>query len=209
MENAAKALEIASGVLIALMVLGLVVIGYNNISKVKKEEYKTTEIQQTTNFNNEYEYYNKNGLYGSELLSLANKMDNYNKKYPTSEGYQNIEMSASIKNDDAQFFRTVSSYSSSDLTSKYAELSKKISSMASKKIKANTNETRTIAEWAKLSAGTLNNQLSSNGVDEVNKYKDLLEEQTGFARKTFKCTKVEYDKSNGRITKMMFEDTSK
>ena len=106
MENAAKALEIASGVLIALMVLGLVVIGYNNISKVKKEEYKTTEIQQTTNFNNEYEYYNKNGLYGSELLSLANKMDNYNKKYPTSEGYQNIEMSASIKNDDAQFFRT-------------------------------------------------------------------------------------------------------
>ncbi len=209
MENAAKALEIASGVLIALMVLGLVVIGYNNISKVKKEEYKTTEIQQTTNFNNEYEYYNKNGLYGSELLSLANKMDNYNKKYPTSEGYQNIEMSASIKNDDAQFFRTGSSYSSSDLTSKYAELSKKISIMASKKIKANTNETRTIAEWAKLSAGTLNNQLSSNGVDEVNKYKDLLEEQTGFARKTFKCTKVEYDKSNGRITKMMFEDTSK
>ena len=36
MENATKALEIASGVLIALMVLGLVVIAYSRLANEKK-----------------------------------------------------------------------------------------------------------------------------------------------------------------------------
>ena len=59
MENATKALEIASGVLIALMVLGLVVIAYNRLANEKREEYEATAIEQATNFNVEYEYYNK------------------------------------------------------------------------------------------------------------------------------------------------------
>ena len=72
-----------------------------------------------------------------------------------------------------------------------------------------TNEKKTIAEWSKLNSGTINAKLSSSDIEKINAYRDLVDEQTGVARKTFNFTNVEYDKSNGRITKMTFEDTSK
>ncbi len=212
MENATKALEIASGVLIALMVLGLVVIAYNRLANEKREEYEVTAIEQATNFNVEYEYYNKQGLYGTELLSLANKMENYNKKYNESEGYQRIEMTVSLKAmvGNIKYFTAGSGLSSSDLTSRYASLTKDINKTGKTILTSReTNEKKTIAEWSKLNSGTINAKLSSSDIEKINAYRDLVDEQTGVARKTFNCTKVEYDKSNGKITKMTFEDTSK
>ena len=39
---------------------------------------------------------------------------------------------------------------------------------------------------------------------KINIYKGYVSEQEDFVRKTFKCTDLEYDNGNGRITKMVF-----
>ena len=81
MENAVKALQIAASVLIALIILGFVVYGYNNLSKAKQAEQDRIKIEQANDFNKIFESYNKETLQGSQLMSLVNKVDDNNKKY--------------------------------------------------------------------------------------------------------------------------------
>ena len=69
MENATKALEIAGGVLISLIIIGTIVFFYNRISEVKQTEHNTQAEEQAADFNKDYEVYNRNDVYGSELLS--------------------------------------------------------------------------------------------------------------------------------------------
>ena len=118
-----------------------------------------------------------------------------------------VSLKAMVGN--VKYFTAGSGLSSSDLTTRYANLTKDINKTGKTILTAKeTNEKRTIAEWSKLNSGTINAKLSSGDIDKINEYRDLVDEQTGVARKTFNCTKVEYDKSNGRIIKMTFEDKS-
>lgn len=77
MENASKALTIAGGVLIAVMLAVLVYYVFNHwgeIQKMKQEDVETVKVEE---FNKSYLSYEK-VLYGSELLGLVNKMSDYN-----------------------------------------------------------------------------------------------------------------------------------
>ena len=73
MENAAKALQLAGGILITLLVITALVYGYSRLSEVKQIEQDNERDQQSADFNLQYEVYNRAGVYGSEILSLANK----------------------------------------------------------------------------------------------------------------------------------------
>lgn len=85
MENASKALIIAGGVLIALMILGALLLMFNNLSSYQNTNTQTTEEAQVIAFNNQFETYNRNGVRGSELYSLLNKVIDYNRR-KTLEG---------------------------------------------------------------------------------------------------------------------------
>lgn len=77
MENASKALTIAGGVLIAVMLAVLVYYVFNHwgeSQKMKQEDVETVKVEE---FNKSYLSYEK-VLYGSELLGLVNKMSDYN-----------------------------------------------------------------------------------------------------------------------------------
>ena len=77
MENAAKALTIAGGVLIAVMLAVLVYYVFTQwgeSQKMKQEDVETVKVEE---FNKSYLSYEK-VLYGSELLGLVNKMSDYN-----------------------------------------------------------------------------------------------------------------------------------
>ena len=77
MENASKALTIAGGVLIAVMLAVLVYYVFTQwgeSQKMKQEDVDTVKIEE---FNKSYLSYEK-VLYGSELLGLVNKMSDYN-----------------------------------------------------------------------------------------------------------------------------------
>lgn len=204
MENATKALEMAAGVLIALLIIGLLAYAYNNLSDEKKIEQSSESAMQASEFNKSYEAFNKSGLYGSEILSLANKIVDYNEKEASQKGYNTITLNVTLTGiGQANCFKP-GNYNAEDLTTEYNKLSKDIEDAGNETVNYNGKST-TIAKLSKqiTSSSQLKNQLTTAEIQLVNEYKDLLNDQTGIARKTFGAPDVQYDK-NGRIISMSF-----
>lgn len=80
MENASKALLIAGGVLIALLVLGALLLMFNQLSGYQKSNVNIEKDTQLAAFNDQFAQYARNDLKGNDLISLVNKVVDYNKK---------------------------------------------------------------------------------------------------------------------------------
>lgn len=208
MENATKALEIAGSVLLGVLILGLLVFEYRKISNLKKVEEDVKVSQQSEDFNKKFEAYNRN-LYGSELLSLANQIQDYNDRYAgektnqyENQGYQKVEVKTTIKTATNQL--AAGTYDLSEFLKVYNALASDIENM-NKNFKYNN---KSISYWANSGKETerifpdKNNKI----YDKIKEYKNLYNEQLDITRKTFKCTKINYDNKNGRITNMTFEE---
>ena len=81
MENASKALEIAAGVLLAVLIMSLIAYFFTNISSWPEQQDNEKEMEQTAKFNLEYEVYDKKGMYGADVISCLSKALNNNEKY--------------------------------------------------------------------------------------------------------------------------------
>ena len=77
MENATKALIIAAGMLLAIMILSLLTISYNNLTDYLNQDEKIKEVEQITRFNSQFENYNRKDVRGSDILSLVSKIKDY------------------------------------------------------------------------------------------------------------------------------------
>ena len=80
MENAAKALVIAGGILLAIMTLSLLVYMVGSTSRLAQAQDSKKAAEQLAAFNNEYEAYNKRVMYGTEVISVMNKAIVHNEK---------------------------------------------------------------------------------------------------------------------------------
>lgn len=211
MENMTKALEIAASVLIGVLILSLLVFGYNQIREKKNIEQKNERASQLSKFNINFESYAKDTVYGSEILSLANEVINYNERKAV-DGYQEIELEVKISTGvlNGQYL-VAGTYSATSLDQQYKKLVKKI------KEADITVFGKSISYWSKLSDKETEKTVKARSdfsESEYTKlktnrttYKKYVEEQTDFARKTFKYDDVtEYDSGNGRIIKIMFKD---
>ena len=127
MENATKALEMAGSVLIGVLLLGCLLFAYTRMSELKDTEHKVEVSEQAKDFNQDYETYNRNNLYGSDLFSLANQIEDYNKKEADGKAYGRIEMKVTLKTEiiNAKFF-TDMTYDGDSLNQKYNNLAKAI-----------------------------------------------------------------------------------
>ena len=206
MENAAKALQIAAGVLISLLVISALVYGYTQLSNLKQMEEDNEGIQKAAEFNLSYEVYNRSGVYGSELLSLANKIEDYNIKQAQEQGYQVVTLSVTLTPPiNAQVY-TSTTYDANTLTQCYDELSSKIRT-ANETVKG-----KSISYWAGSSSElrrTFNATTSptlEQMTEKIRKYNALVSERDDISRLTFKCTNVQYDDNNGRILSMRFQE---
>ncbi len=81
MENAAKALEIAAGVLIGVLLMALIVYFFKSAGEWPQQEEDMASVEQVAKFNLEYEVYNKKGMYGVDVISCLNKAKDNNDKY--------------------------------------------------------------------------------------------------------------------------------
>ena len=97
MENASKALIIAGEVLIAMLVISLLVLFYNNIKELSQTKEMVDLSEQAVEYNKQYDVYYRDNLYGSDILSLANKIYDYNKTESEGDGYTKIEMQVTFK----------------------------------------------------------------------------------------------------------------
>ena len=80
MENASKALIMAGGVMIALLIIGSLLLMFNNLSSYQDTNIKETRTAQIIEFNNQFETYNRTDIRGSDLYSLLNKAADYNER---------------------------------------------------------------------------------------------------------------------------------
>ena len=93
MENASKALVIGAGMLIALLVISLLIMMFNSIGLFQSTKNKSDTSEQIAEFNMQFEAYNREDVLGIELVSLCNKINDFNTKYE-DDGYTKITSNA-------------------------------------------------------------------------------------------------------------------
>ena len=115
MENASKALIMAGGILIAILVIGALMLMFNQIGSYEKAQTSNVKNSQLAQFNMDFERYtDDNGITGADLVSLANKIIDYNKKTGVSNSVNyDIKMSLEVENIE-NFRKRFGYYSSKD-----------------------------------------------------------------------------------------------
>lgn len=220
MENASKALIMTGGVLISLMVIGLLVLFYNNLSGMQKIKTDSETEQQAAEFNKQYDVYARD-VYGSEILSIANKIADYNKREADNKGYTPIDLEVTFtKGLSERYFVENKVYSAKDLYDITANKSAKNPICLEEYVKQLGNKTvysrinSSISRQIKKIATMRTNDLQALGIEEAdykdnlaeyNQYKNLL---TQMKETVFKYVKFDYDENNGRIKKMIYKSVA-
>lgn len=117
MENASKALLLAGGLLITLIIISMLVLVTNSLISYQSENSGLSEIDILTAFNNEYESYNREDVRGNELYTLASKVIDYNRRKTASVlkdtdigdtiGYKPMTLKIDFKKQNKKFSKDV------------------------------------------------------------------------------------------------------
>lgn len=92
MENATKALIIAGGVLISIIIASMLMLMFNNLADFQKTQNEQKAESEIVAFNQPYEGYHRDGVRGNELISLINRVKDYNSRNTrlSPEGTDNV-----------------------------------------------------------------------------------------------------------------------
>lgn len=83
MENASKALIMAGGILIALLVIGALLLMFNQIGDYEKAQTSSVKSTQIADFNKEFSKYTGDNIKGYDMITLVNKALDFNSKEGT------------------------------------------------------------------------------------------------------------------------------
>ena len=85
--NMAQALKLAGGILVALVLISGLTIMFGKLSPSQNTLEDIKAFEQTIAFNKEFEVYDKDIMYGLDVISAINKAASYNKTYIDEYGY--------------------------------------------------------------------------------------------------------------------------
>lgn len=218
MENASKALIMAGGVLIALMIIGALLLMFNSISNYQDTNTQTNREAQIIDFNNQFETYNRKDVRGSDLISLVNRIIDYNNR-KQDEGYQkmNIEIKISdisklaFSDENKLIKKTLYNQDNiSDLVNPTKSLENKYEEKYIRELSSNINKIIDDSNAENNAKNILPKDLGVyGGIDKIKEDTATYYEYTQLKRAHFKCTGTEYNNKTGRIVKMDFEFTGK
>lgn len=99
MENASKALVMAGGILIAILVIGALLLMFNQIGSYENAKTINVKNSQLAQFNLDFEKYtDDNGISGADIISVINKVVDYNKKSGVGNSVNyDIKMSVTVE----------------------------------------------------------------------------------------------------------------
>ncbi len=233
MENASKALIMAGSVLIALIVIGAFILMFNNLTDYQQKTEVTVEQQQIVEFNNQFSTYDRTGLRGTDMLSLMNRIIDYNNRKSTDDiGFH--KMNITIKGIDKGILQALrydpsganllikkNTYTQENLTevvSKPQELENKYQKKYIAQLVSNISTFMDIYN----SSSSLNQKIqeinekrwlpksitSYGSLDSVKNDILIYYEYSQFKRTYFDSTgETKYDKNTGRIIEMNFKCT--
>lgn len=81
MENASKALLMAGALLISMLLIALLLYAWNLFSKYYASQDELASIENVAEFNLQFTAYDRDDVAGYELLSLLNRVIDYNQRY--------------------------------------------------------------------------------------------------------------------------------
>ncbi|MCI9274974.1 MAG: hypothetical protein HFJ24_02875 [Clostridia bacterium] len=194
MENATKAIIMAGGILIAIIIISIFYFVFNQTGDLVGEATTDTQQKELEDFNKSFEAYNKKIMYGTDIISVLNKAIDNNRRYEVEFGEYSNDLEYMDYYIDVEF--TV--YRRNDSNQKIGKNTKDTYSLSSNyKNKKDIIYTEYIEKAQKGDAGD-----------------DIFRSSFKFAG--FKCTKVIYqDKASvkpsnigavGRVKKMVFEE---
>lgn len=223
MENASKALLMAAGILIGLILLTSGVYLFNTIRSSQQAKYANLSEEQILAYNAEFESYDKQRMYGTDVITVLNKAIDLNTQ---NEWYSNKDYQIDVT---FKLQTTVENYIipySLNKTTRKMEQGKRQSAGKTDKYtligdgkKAysilDNSDFKQIEKFLK----TQTEESEKRRNEKKEKYKDkdgnVVEYETyyeiyyngfsDFKRKIFKCTNVEYN-NLGKISKMEFEE---
>lgn len=228
MENATKALLIAAGIFICMMLISLLVNFRSSISSYFEQKHNLKMTEQIQKFNEEFGNYNGNEIRGNELISLMNRIIDYNNREANDKGYERIVIRVDLKNHANEL---AYDGNATLVTNKFNNKANdnKIKKIAEASISISNNSGIDDLKLQKLSS-EIHNIVIENPTDEdkIERAKKLTKilgytiqkddnidniitatkeyyQLTQFKRVVFKCTKVGYDESTKRINDIRFE----
>lgn len=233
MENATKALLIAGSVFLALLVIGAFMLMMNNLSDYQQKSYQEKATAQTIEFNNLYLSYNHDKVRGSDMVSLMNRVIDYNSR-KSQDGFTEMHIKINMNGKNSQLsydnvnrLVTENSYTETTISNIVGAPNSQngIRTIETKYGDGYANNLQ--AEISNIESIRNNTSLTTNekieqfdqeqllpksvkeygGIEQV--YQDALKyyEYVQFKRSYFDCTKTEYDKNTGRIINMEFKCT--
>lgn len=231
MENASKALLMAAGVFLVMLILALVIFAWGKFSDYQNAKDSLVDIEDTAKFNEQFTHYDRDDVQGYEILSLANQVIDYNRRRAdvgqNNEKYNPIKLVVTLNNDNKKF-----SYDENNLLinsneytisstvntfdeiiaegariertygSNVSQISKLISSLFSDVVKNDVDKQNVAIK-----------KFNSLSIKKANNYNQLLSyksdiykyyEYNQFKRGVFKCDELTYDKPTGRVSSMKF-----
>lgn len=107
MENATKALLIAGGMIITVMLASLLAFGYNRLASSYQLENELLTNEQLDKFNKQFQNYRGEVIRGNELISLMNKVIDYNASQVDDKEiqYKRIKVNIQIGSDHLKEFK--------------------------------------------------------------------------------------------------------
>jgi len=177
MENASKALLMAGGILIALIIIAILTRTYTNISLFQRAQLTEEEQAQLVAFNEQYTKYLGEYVYGTEIITVINKtMNNTEYKIKTIIKFA----------EDGEGY----------LYNGYVYNGYIYNTITNRKDKGEVN----IKKGETL-------EITNDGENSytVEKFINSLNESGDLNKMAFKCTNIGYD-SYGRVNSIKFEE---
>lgn len=222
MENASKALIMAGSVLIALLIIGALLLMFNSLSSYQEVGIQEERETQVIEFNNQFETYLRNDIRGSDMISLMNRIVDYNarKGDNTEEQFQkmNIEITGikienlkydSENKEDEIIGNSYTQDTIQQLLGKVQSLERKYQS---KYIVALSTNISKIMDSEEAIEKILPKEIEYyGGYDQIKKDTASYYQYSQFKRLHFDCEtdKTKYNPNTGRIVSLKFICTNK
>lgn len=209
MENATKALVMAGGILISIMVIATLLYAATTWGIIPTTEDKTDEAKQLAKFNQEYESYYRDALYGTDLVSVLNKAIDNNKRYD-AKGVNDpmyVDIHFTLITDVNSIAITYKTYYTGEKKGETEQVGQGAVAMSlpAKEYKL-CDDRRKIEEFINGFEDTTKRHNYTYGVDQFGKYRQYTEvkpDVSEFKTRIFRC--IFGDPSeDGRIKNMTF-----
>lgn len=200
MENASKALLIAGGVLIAILIVSVLVVTLNIVNSNQKTREKALATEQLAEFNQKYEAYNKKALRGTDIITLMKMaIENNNKMEVADVGEQYfINIRLELKN-TYTWTKTRINKATGEETPEEIDGRKSISGTIS--LGEWKNNSLSMHEYVGNLFGESIVTKKENPTETIYTYSPLA----NLKKAVFKCTEIKYN-DNGRIKELVFEE---